>query len=217
MNKAVLRDRIRASRRARSAGARAVAGVALAQGVMALPEIAAGVAAGRPVALYLSMPTEPSTVALLGALRRAGSTTVVPRIAGLDLAWVRVDEGSVLRRSAHGMDEPVGPSLGSGGWAVAECAAIIVPALAVDPAGQRLGQGGGFYDRTLAHLPDTDRPPLVALVFDDEVVDEVPTEDHDLRVDVVVTPKRTVRVHTPASQPDAGMTLQWRHKAAGIG
>lgn len=194
MNKAALRDRILASRRARSAGARAVAGVALAQGVMELPEIAAGVAAGRPVALYLSMPTEPSTVALLGAIRRAGSTTVVPRISGLDLAWVQVDEGSVLRRSPHGMDEPVGPTLGAGGWVVAECAAIVVPALAVDPAGRRLGQGGGYYDRTLSHLSEEERPPLVALVFDDEVLDEVPTEPHDLLVDVVVTPKRTVRV-----------------------
>ena len=70
-----------------------------------------------------------------------------------------------------------------------------MPALAVDPAGRRLGQGGGYSDGALADLPVLvdGGPMLVALVHDDEVVDEVPIEDHDRLVDAIVTPRRTLR------------------------
>jgi 5-formyltetrahydrofolate cyclo-ligase len=61
-----------------------------------------------------------------------------------------------------------------------------MPALSVDRAGVRLGRGGGYYDRALLHArPDA---VLVALVFDDEFVDELPAEPHDRRVTAVVTP-----------------------------
>ena len=63
---------------------------------------------------------------------------------------------------------------------------VVVPALAVDRGGVRLGRGGGYYDRALRHVRPDAR--LVALVFDDELVDALPVEPHDRRVTAVVTP-----------------------------
>jgi 5-formyltetrahydrofolate cyclo-ligase len=78
----------------------------------------------------------------------------------------------------------VGPRLGAA--AVGTADVVIVPALAVSRDGQRLGRGGGYYDRALLLArPDA---VVVAVVFDEELVDELPTEAHDRRVAVVVTP-----------------------------
>ena len=72
---------------------------------------------------------------------------------------------------------------------------MFVPGLAVDRSGHRLGQGGGYYDRTLASVPShADGGPLLVIVlFDDEVRDEVPYEPHDCRVDAALTPGGVVR------------------------
>ena len=82
-----------------------------------------------------------------------------------------------------------GALLGTGGVAAAQL--VIVPALAVDVRGMRLGRGGGSYDRVLARLaPGT---PVVALLYDDEVLADVPAEAHDRRVSIAVTPSRVWR------------------------
>jgi 5-formyltetrahydrofolate cyclo-ligase len=83
-----------------------------------------------------------------------------------------------------GILEPVGPKLGPTAIGTAEV--VVVPALAVDRGGTRLGRGGGWYDRALRHA----RPGavVVAVVFDGEVVDRLPALDHDRPVTAVVTP-----------------------------
>jgi 5-formyltetrahydrofolate cyclo-ligase len=93
----------------------------------------------------------------------------------------------VLRRLA----EPAGRRLGPD--AIARADVLVVPALAVDRAGRRLGQGGGSFDRALARArPDA---LVVALVHDDEVSSgPLPVEPHDRAVDVVVTPERVLAV-----------------------
>jgi len=68
---------------------------------------------------------------------------------------------------------------------------VLVPALAVDPAGNRLGRGGGSYDRALARV--TPGTFVCALLYDGEVVDRVPADDHDRRVDAAVTQKGLTR------------------------
>ena len=84
--------------------------------------------------------------------------------------------------------------------------AIVAPALAVGTDGARLGQGGGWYDRVLAHrLPQT---PVIAMVFQDEVYDAVvrplPVEPHDQRVDIIATPAGWQWVTTSPRRPTAG-------------
>jgi 5-formyltetrahydrofolate cyclo-ligase len=134
------------------------------------------------VAAYLSMANEPGTGPLLAGLHDRGTDVIVP-VTGPDhsMAWVRwlPDTNSVV--SAIGVPEPSGEQLGPA--ALAEAGLVIVPALAIDHAGNRLGRGAGYYDRALAET----RAPRCALVFADELVNHVPHEDHDLPVDLVVT------------------------------
>jgi len=106
---------------------------------------------------------------------------VVPA-EGADLAWA-VDTGR-LAPGRFGLLEPVGPRLGP--TAIGTADVVVLPALAVDRRGVRLGRGGGYYDRALQHVrPDA---VLVAVVFDDELLDEIPAEPHDQLVTAVVTP-----------------------------
>jgi len=106
---------------------------------------------------------------------------VTPR-DGRELAWA-VDTGR-LAPGRYGLLEPRGPRLGA--TAVGTADVVVVPALAVARDGIRLGRGGGYYDRALQHArPDA---VVVALLFDDEFVDELPAEPHDRPVTAVVTP-----------------------------
>ena len=115
----------------------------------------------------------------------------MPRITGRDLQWVALRPDTDLVAGPLGIREPVGPALGADELAGLDL--MLVPGLAVDRSGRRLGQGGGYYDRVLASVPAhaDGGPMLVAVLFDDEVLDEVPYEAHDCRVDAVVTPERS--------------------------
>ena len=69
---------------------------------------------------------------------------------------------------------------------LAECDLVLAPAMAVDAKGNRMGKGGGYYDRALEPLPHG-KPPVFAMVYPSEFLDELPTEDHDRKVDAAVT------------------------------
>lgn len=137
---------------------------------------------------------EPVLAALLnGAARIAsyvgtpGEPFVTPRPGWLlpvllpddDLDWA-VHEGP-LARGRRGVPEPTGPRLGVD--AISSCDLVLVPALAVDRAGHRLGKGGGSFDRALARATGL----TVALLHDDELVEAVPHEPHDVPVRGVAT------------------------------
>ena len=127
------------------------------------------------VAAYVSVGTEPSTRELL----RPGWLLPV-LLPGGDLDWIAYD--GRLAPAARGLVEPVGERLGV--EAVTTCDLVLVPALAVDRRGNRLGRGGGSYDRALARVPGL----TVALLHDGELVDRVPVEPHDIAVKAAVTP-----------------------------
>jgi 5-formyltetrahydrofolate cyclo-ligase len=101
-----------------------------------------------------------------------------------DLDWARYEGPPSLRPSPRGLREPVGPRLGPD--AIREATLVIVPALAVDALGRRLGRGGGSYDRALARAATAF---TVALLHDGELVDEVPAENHDQSVQAAITPR----------------------------
>ncbi|QFZ16620.1 5-formyltetrahydrofolate cyclo-ligase [Saccharothrix syringae] len=139
-----------------------------------------GVSAGQTVCAYLASRFEPGSLAMVEALRSHGLRVLLPVVAGAELDWA-VHDGS-LRAGAFGLREPAGPLLGVG--AVASAALVLVPALAVDHAGVRLGKGGGYYDRALR----LSTGPLVGVVRDPEFVPSLPEEPHDVRVHAVLTP-----------------------------
>lgn len=204
--KRALRAAVWARRGARPEAERAALAAELAVRLLALPELADATAGGQAVAAYASYGGEPGTVPLLGRLVAAGVPVVLPRLLpGGALAWVRYEGPATLVVSPRGIPEPAGDALGVGadGLLAARVAVVLVPATAVSPGGRRLGQGLGCYDRVLAALAPAAAggPLLVAVVHDDEVLPDrdVPVEAHDRRVDVVVTPTRTLRVTPPAA------------------
>ena len=181
--KDVLRRQVRARRAHRSARRRQEVADRIAEVVLTLPEVTQ---AGC-VSVYASRPTEPGTGPLLEALAARGVQILLPVLgSGLQRDWARyAGPDDMLERAPGRPPEPGGPALGAS--ALADADVVLVPALAVDPRGGRLGQGGGWYDRVLQHV----RPgaPVVALVHEDEVVAEVPREPHDRLVTAYVTPE----------------------------
>ena len=188
--KRAVRTRIRAERRLRSPQQRAADAQSLVTVVRELPEIATA----RCVTLYASMPGEPETEPLRRALRSTGTRVLLPIVlddGGLD--WAE-DDGDLHETKGFGGPEPAGPRLGLD--AIRQAQVVLVPALAVDTLGNRLGQGAGYYDRALELLPHA--VPVFAVVHDSEVLDAaiepVPVEPHDVPVDAVVTPHRCLRL-----------------------
>jgi 5-formyltetrahydrofolate cyclo-ligase len=136
----------------------------------------------RAVAAYLSFGSEPPTRQLLESLARAGVEVLVPVVVGELLEWVVFDPAHLPAPGALGIPEPTGPRLGA--EALARVDAVLVPALAADRRGNRLGRGRGYYDRALASVA----AQVVAVVYDDELLASVPAEPHDRQVDAILTP-----------------------------
>jgi 5-formyltetrahydrofolate cyclo-ligase len=180
-DKAFLRAKIVARRRLLSKSTLVVTAAGLRDHVVAEVH---GAGAGR-VCAYVPAGTEPGSQALLDVLSSSGVEVLLPVLLDdLDLDWARYDGPRSLRSAARGLREPTGPRRGPGAVATADI--VIVPALAVDAAGHRLGRGGGSYDRALTRV----RPgvPIVALLHDGERVDRVPVAAHDRPVTHTVTP-----------------------------
>jgi 5-formyltetrahydrofolate cyclo-ligase len=171
-DKTALRARVAAARAARSDERRDQDRTAIRAHVLA------GCRSGRVppaslIAAYQPLRTEPGSVELLAELAADGHRLIVPvTLPDRDLDW-----------TGWPLADPA-PRLGLA--AVAAAALVLVPAFAVDPAGHRLGRGGGSYDRALTRVPAG--TPVAALLFGDELLPEVPVDSWDLPVSAVVTP-----------------------------
>ncbi|MEU5453584.1 5-formyltetrahydrofolate cyclo-ligase [Streptomyces globisporus] len=170
------------------------AAAVLADAALHLPELADA----RTVAAYVSVGREPGTRALLEALRGRGVRVLLPvLLADNDLDWAVYEGPAHLLPAGRGLLEPDGPRQGPD--AVLAADAVLLPGLAVDGAGMRLGRGGGSYDRVLARLTAAGaHPSLVVLLYENEVVARVPSEPHDHPVDAVVTPAGARRFAAPS-------------------
>jgi len=176
--KNALRERMVARRRARPAAERAAASAA------ATTALLRGLRGARAVAAFAPDETELGHGRLPAAFTQLGVRILLPVVpeSGRELRWA-VDTGR-LAPGRFGLLEPVGPRLGP--TAIGTADVVVVPALAVARDGARLGRGGGYYDRALQHVRSD--AVLVALVFDDELLDDLPVEAHDQPVSAVVTP-----------------------------
>lgn len=187
--KALLRRELLAARRLLTGQDVDRAAEALARHALALPELSGA----RTVAAYVSVGREPGTRALLDALRSRGVRVLLPvLLPDNDLDWAPYEGTGSLTKAGRGLLEPGGERLGPG--AVLDSDAVLLPGLAVDGRGMRLGRGGGSYDRVLARLSAAgEHPPLIVLLYDGEVAARVPEEPHDHPVDAVVTPSGSRR------------------------
>jgi 5-formyltetrahydrofolate cyclo-ligase len=183
--KEALRCQVLAARAALAEEDRAAAERALRDTVLAMPQAQM---AGT-VAAYYSAGTEPGTHGLVYALWKRGSYVLLPvqRPDG-DLDWASYEGPDGMRPGPRGIAEPSEPPRGP--EAVARADMVIVPALAADRRGVRLGRGAGCYDRALARVGGM--VPTVVLLYEGELVAEVPAEPHDQRVRLAVLPSQEI-------------------------
>ncbi|MEU8896316.1 5-formyltetrahydrofolate cyclo-ligase [Nocardia sp. NPDC048505] len=142
------------------------------------------------VCAYVPVRGEPGSRALLDALCVGGARVLLP-VTGPPgpLHWAEYTGPDSLRPARFGLLEPTGEVLEPA--AVARAELVLVPALAVDLRGVRLGRGAGYYDRTLAAARPDAR--LTAVVRDTELVPRLPEEAHDLRMGWALTPHGGLR------------------------
>lgn len=144
------------------------------------------------VLAYLALPDEPDLDAFIADRLAAGLPVAGPRadwIARTMTPALIDDLEQGVRLGRHNLREPVGPSA-----PLDAVVCVLVPGLAFDESGARLGRGGGFYDRFIAGL-DRTRAAAVGVAFDAQIVPDLPMLDHDARLDAVVTPTRIVGPH----------------------
>lgn len=178
-----MRERLLAARRSVPDVVRAQQAAALAGHIDALA------VDGATVCAYIPVGAEPGSRDMLDVLARRAERVLLPvaRTTAEDdavaLRWGEYRTGELVA-ARFGLLEPPGPWLPA--TAVAEASVVLVPALAVDRTGARLGRGRGFYDRTLVLAAADAR--LIAVVRDEELLDEVPHEPHDVPMTHALTP-----------------------------
>ena len=178
--KLALRDQLLTGRKHLGLAAVGERARALAEHLLAVPEVRRA----ATVAAYVSVSTEPGTGPLLEALRAAGKRVILPIVQpDFDLDWGVYDDPVGLHTARMGLLEPTGPPLGV--EAIATADAVLVPGLAVGRDGVRLGKGGGCYDRALGRVPVGTF--TCVLLNSEEVLDHVPAAPHDRAVTAVAT------------------------------
>jgi 5-formyltetrahydrofolate cyclo-ligase len=179
--KSLLRARLRAARSALDPDERRDAGRLIRDALLEFPALQM---AGT-VAAYYSVGTEPDTRGLVYALWKRGTYVLLPLLLpDGDLDWASYEGPDSLVPGPRGLAEPGESPRGAD--AVARADVVLAPALAVDQAGNRLGRGGGSYDRALARVGPL--IPVIALLYDAELLSRVPAEPHDTPVRAAVRP-----------------------------
>lgn len=180
-----MRERLLAARRSVSDDAHAAEARALTE------HLDAALSSDGTVCAYVPVGAEPGSIAMLDVLlARAGRVLLPVARTGADdspaaLQWGEYRPGELVA-ARFGLFEPAEPWLPA--TALAEASVVLVPALAVDRSGVRLGRGGGFYDRTLVYRDP--RARLIAVIRDPELLDELPHEPHDVPMTHALTPGR---------------------------
>jgi 5-formyltetrahydrofolate cyclo-ligase len=158
----------------------------IAERVLALPELADV----RTALTFWSFGSEVDTAATIAGLRERGVRVALPRIEEGEMVAVAFEPGAPVAATAFGAMEPVGAELVE----PADLDLVIVPGVAFDRRGARVGYGGGFYDRLLPRLRAGVR--AIAIAFALQIVPDVPTGRHDHRVDLIVTEDEVIRCGT---------------------
>ena len=165
---------------------RATKGCLAAEKVIKLPEFHAA----QVVMIFLNTETEIDTVAIALAAWAGDKTVLVPRVSISDRHMIALECRSLhagLLPGSYGILEPVDGEA----WPIESIDLVVVPGLAFDRQGNRLGQGAGFYDRFFA--TDGMRATTCALGFDEQLIDAVPVSSDDWPMDIVVTDRTIIR------------------------
>lgn len=182
IQKAELRKSIRKQLKSLSAEEKEKLDKKLCEKVLALPEIREA----RWIYGYMALSWEPGTKELLERLLEAGKQVALPRVSGEDMDFYEIRSFADLKEGAFHILEP-GEHCRAAGcpWAF-----MLVPGMAFTPEGDRLGKGGGYYDRFLMREPEH---KTAALSYEFQIFKKLPAEPHDRKVDIIVTPEHVMR------------------------
>lgn len=135
--------------------------------------------AAKTIYGYLPYNQEVRTVPMLEQALRDGKKVAVPKVYGEEMKFLYLDDLTRVAKGYAGIPEPIA----DGPVADDETALVLMPGLAFDPEGHRIGYGGGFYDKFLAAEPDH---PTLALCYEFQMLPKLDTEEHDIPVDMVL-------------------------------
>ncbi|WP_224985147.1 5-formyltetrahydrofolate cyclo-ligase [Geomonas agri] len=144
--------------------------------------------AAKSLVLYAPIHHEVDTTAVAVAALAAGKKLLYPAVVGNDLQFCQVEALAELVPGRYGIPEPQGE-----GYDPAQADLIVVPGVAFDLCGRRIGYGKGYYDRSLHRLEGSGK--LVAFCYDFQLLQEIAGEPHDVTMDLIVTESRVVRVN----------------------
>lgn len=135
--------------------------------------------AAKTIYGYLPYNQEVRTIPMLEQALKDGKRVAVPKVYGDEMKFLYLDDLSQVEKGYAGIPEPIA----DGPVADDDTALVLMPGLAFDPAGHRIGYGGGFYDKFLAAEPNH---PTLALCYEFQMLPELHTEEHDIPVDTVL-------------------------------
>lgn len=135
--------------------------------------------AAKTIYGYLPYNQEVRTVPMLEQALRDGKRVAVPKVYGDEMKFLYLDDLTKVSKGYAGIPEPIADEP----VADDKTALVLMPGLAFDPAGHRIGYGGGFYDKFLAAEPNH---PTLALCYEFQMLPELHTEEHDIPVDTVL-------------------------------
>lgn len=175
MDKKTLRSEIRAKKRAMTAQEIEEKSAALAKAFYETPEYKEA----KTIYGYLPYNQEVRTTRMLSRALADGKRVAVPKVYGDTMKFILLSDLTQVAKGYAGIPEPVA----DGPVAADPTALVLMPGLAFDPEGHRLGYGGGFYDKFLAAEPDH---PTLALCYDFQMLPHLDTESYDIPVDRVL-------------------------------
>ena len=175
MDKKLLRQLIRQKKREMSEEQIQAAGLRLGEKFYATEQYRQA----KTIYGYLPYNQEVRTVAMLERALADGKKVAVPKVYGDEMKFIYMTDLSLTEKSEMGIPEPVA----DGPEGDDPTALVLMPGLAFTVSGDRMGYGGGYYDKFLAREPDH---PTVALCYDFQIVDSLPVQDHDIPVDLVL-------------------------------
>ena len=180
-DKNVIRAEMRTRRKAVTPEARAAAGKELSRRLIVEDRaLGAAISAKGPIAVYLASKEEIDLADFITAALSFGCAVFAPRWNGTDYELVRLQDFATLVKGPHGiLEPPAGPAVRP-----EDVRAWLVPGLAFTKDGGRLGYGGGWYDRLLCRAAK--QTPKIGIAYGFQLVDELPTEPHDIRLTSVV-------------------------------
>lgn len=175
MNKKELRAMIREKKRAMTSAEIDARSAALAEKFLASPAYQAA----KTIYGYLPYNQEVRTVPMLEQALKDGKKVAVPKVYGEEMKFLYMDDLSLVSKGYAGIPEPIADEPAADD----ETALVLMPGLAFDPQGHRIGYGGGFYDKFLSSEPNH---PTLALCYDFQMLEHLETEEFDIPVDTVI-------------------------------